>query len=131
MSQSQQQAELFLRNIPENLQKDIIYHCHVFVGKRIHYDIALTQGPILYETRNRQILSSCNLSKTILGGMSNWTDASFIMLSYPQMLQNFIHTFQEPIPLSLAVICTEMQILSWRCDFPATKMLRRYSTCYK
>lgn len=59
---------LFTRIIPDNLQKDLIFHCHIYLSKNIHHDIIITQGPMLYEIRNRQILSLCDLSNSVLTG---------------------------------------------------------------
>lgn len=58
----------FIRDIPENLRESLIYHTHIFTNKKFHYDVVLTQGPILYEIQDRQILSICDLSATVLMG---------------------------------------------------------------
>lgn len=62
------QSNDFLRDIPTILQKDLIYHTHIFFNRKCHYDLVLTQGPILYETQAQHILSICDLSTTVLMG---------------------------------------------------------------
>lgn len=65
---SAQNVATFISSIPDSFQRDLIYHCHVYLGRNVHHDIVLTQGPILYEIRRKQILSSCDLSNTLLAG---------------------------------------------------------------
>lgn len=65
---SSEKAQTFISSIPENLQKDLIYYCHVYLSRNVHHDIVITQGPILYEIRRKHILSSCDLSKSLLAG---------------------------------------------------------------
>lgn len=58
----------FARDVPPNLKKDLIYHTNVSINRNNHYDLILTQGPVLYEIQKKQILAYCDLSGTVLTG---------------------------------------------------------------
>lgn len=60
--------ESILIEIPEILQTSIISYSSVYTTKNNYSEIILTNGPILYEIRNKHILSSFDLSGTVIKG---------------------------------------------------------------
>lgn len=54
--------------IPDNLRNYTIYSCKIYTNKRQCSEIILTTGSILYEVKSKHILTSCDLSNSILKG---------------------------------------------------------------
>lgn len=55
-----------LAEIPEILKNDLISFARIYTSKRNYCEIILTDKLILYEIRNKHILSSFDLTGTIL-----------------------------------------------------------------
>lgn len=57
-----------LSEIPQILWNSIICYSRIYTAKGEHSEIILTNGPILYEIRNRHVVSSIDLTSTIVKG---------------------------------------------------------------
>lgn len=58
-------------DIPDYLNKTIMFNRHVQIGhrKHEHFEIVITRGPKLYATKLKEVLALCDLSKTIIKGV--------------------------------------------------------------
>lgn len=59
-------------SVPAHLHRFALFNCRVHTSRTEHTDLVLTKGPTLYEIKSKHILTSCDLSNTVLkGGLSN------------------------------------------------------------
>lgn len=55
-------------SVPANLHRFALFSCRVYTSRAQYTDLMLTKGPILYEMKSKHILTSCDLSNTVLKG---------------------------------------------------------------
>lgn len=59
--------------VPTNLHRFALFNCRVHTSRTQWTDLMLTKGPTLYEMKSKHILTSCDLSDTVLkGGVSHY-----------------------------------------------------------
>lgn len=69
--------EMSDERVPVNLHRFALFSCRVYTHRSQHTDLMLTKGPIMYELKNKHILTSCDLSNTILKGRVSYRRPTF------------------------------------------------------
>lgn len=108
--------EMTDENMPSNLHRFALFTCRAYSNRTQYTDLMLTKGPIIYELKGKHILTSCDLTITVLKG---WV--STIMFLFIQ-LNPMAFCFQRPriVPMhaSMSTIHTKrkrkMLTTSWK-----------------